>query len=174
MFLPDYPTSDALVRGFVLGTLAMIWVVALIRVNGLRSLSKMTNFDFVMTIAMGSLVAGGAQASEWNQTLQIGAAMLVLFVFQNIVARLRRSSQAAEHALQNNAVYLMKNGKICEAAMAAERVTLSDLYAKLREANALEINKVKAVVLETTGDISVLHGDDDPDAVLTKNIRVIT
>ena len=31
--------------------------------------------------------------------------------------------------------------------------------AKLREANVFELSEVKAVVLETTGDISVLHSD---------------
>jgi len=41
----------------------------------------------------------------------------------------------------------------------ATRVTRSDLMAKLREANVLRFDAVRAVVLETTGDISVMHGD---------------
>lgn len=30
---------------------------------------------------------------------------------------------------------------------------------KLREANVLDLSQVRAVILETTGDVSVLHGD---------------
>ena len=65
----------------------------------------------------------------------------------------------------------MKDGKICEEALSAERVSKSDLIAKLREANALDMSKVKAVVLETTGDISVLHGDEVMNDALIEDIR---
>ena len=37
---------DIVARGVVLSATAIIWIVLLIRINGLRSLSKMTNFDF--------------------------------------------------------------------------------------------------------------------------------
>lgn len=43
-------------------------------------------------------------------------------------------------------------------ALAATRVAEDDLIAKLREANVLDFSQVRAVVLERTGDISVLHG----------------
>lgn len=36
-------------------------------------------------------------------------------------------------------------------------VTQADIPAKLREANVLEMNQVKAVMFETPGDMSVLH-----------------
>mgnify|MGYP000229886404 CR=1 FL=1 len=62
----DSPWLDIAARGILLAAAAIFWVVILIRINGLRSLSKMTNFDFVMTVALGSLVAGAAQASGWG------------------------------------------------------------------------------------------------------------
>lgn len=42
----------------------------------------------------------------------------------------------------------------------ATKVTPDDIRAKLREANVTDLNQVRAVVLETTGDISVLHSMD--------------
>ena len=57
MFL-DNTIIDLLLRGAVLAMFALFFVVFQIRIVGLRSLSKMTNFDFIMTIALGSLVAG--------------------------------------------------------------------------------------------------------------------
>ena len=44
-------------------------------------------------------------------------------------------------------------------------VTRTDVYGKLRAANALNYEHVLAVVFETTGDISVLHSED-PDVKL--------
>ena len=45
------------VRGFVLTAVAVLWTVLLVRIVGLRAFSKMTSFDFVATIATGSLIA---------------------------------------------------------------------------------------------------------------------
>ena len=42
-------------------------------------------------------------------------------------------------------------------------MTRADLLAKLREANVLSFHQVHAVVMETTGDVSVLHGTGDED-----------
>ena len=159
MFYPDAPAIDAILRGLVLAVLALSWVVLLVRVVGLRSFSKMTSFDFVMTVAMGSLVAGGSQSTDWLEFVQVFAAMAGLFMTQYGAARLRQSSDAAERLMQNEPILLMREGAFIEAALEQSRVAKSDIYAKLREANVLDMAKVRAVILETTGDVSVLHGD---------------
>ena len=160
----------AAARGVVLGAAALMWVVLLVRVLGLRSFSKMTNFDFVMTIAMGTLIGSASQAQHLPSFLQALAAMVALFAVQWIAARLRKSSDTVEAIISNTPVVLMRNGKFCEDALKASRVTRDDLVAKLREANVLDFSQVRAAVLETTGDISVLHGDHLSEAVL-KGVR---
>ena len=54
----------------------------------------------------------------------------------------------------------MKGPEVLEDNLKRSRVTLGDLRAKLREANVTDLSQVKAVVFETTGDISVLHGQE--------------
>lgn len=46
-----------LVRILVVGTLAYLALVMLLRVPGKRTLSKMNAFDFVVTVALGSTLA---------------------------------------------------------------------------------------------------------------------
>ncbi|HBM73351.1 MAG TPA: DUF421 domain-containing protein, partial [Erythrobacter sp.] len=128
----DTPWPDIIARGVLLAIAAIIWVVVLIRLNGLRSLSKMTNFDFVMTIALGSLVAGAAQASDWKAFAQAMVAMAGLFVVQAASARLRKTSDHVEDLMQNDPVFLMRDGKFCDDALTYTRVAKSDLIAKLR------------------------------------------
>jgi uncharacterized membrane protein YcaP (DUF421 family) len=165
MILSD-PLFDALLRGAILAIVALLWVTLLIRINGLRSLSKMTNFDFVMTVALGSLVAGAGQASDWTGFGQAMLAMVGLFLAQYTSARLRKASDTAEDLMQNEPRLLMRDGEFLRDAMKASRVSESDLRAKLREANVMNMSEVCAVVLETTGDISVLHGDALEDELL--------
>lgn len=146
-------------RGVILTVVALGWIVALVRIVGLRSFSKMTSFDFVATVAAGSLLAAAATSDGWAAYMQALVALGALFGAQYLIARLRKSSATVEHAIQNEPLLLMRDGVMIEAALAKSRVARSDVIAKLREANALDLSKVRAVVLETTGDISVLHGD---------------
>ncbi len=171
MFI-DNTWLDTVLRGVILSAAATIWIVMLIRINGLRSLSKMTNFDFVMTIALGSLLAGAAQARDWQGFGQAMVAMLGLFIVQYGTARLRKASDTVEAAMQNAPVFLMRDGEFLEDALRATRVARSDLVAKLREANVLDLKQVRAVVLETTGDVSVLHGDV-LDEILVEKVKRI-
>lgn len=157
---------DIATRAVVLSLIGIVWVMLVIRMIGLRSLSKMTNFDFVVTIASGSLLAGAVQASEWPAFVQALGALAALFVLQFIIAKLRQQSESFEQAIQNGPIFLMWEGKFIENALETSRVARDDVIAKLREANVLDFGQVRAVVLETTGDISVLHGDHlDDDLV---------
>lgn len=165
MFVSD-PTLDIFLRGLLLTTIALLWVVMLVRINGLRSFSKMTSFDFVMTVAIGSLLAGVSQATSWGQFAQPAIAMAALFFAQYSIARLRKGSAKIEALVQNTPVLLMRDGVIIDEALQSTRVARSDLMAKLREANVLDLATVRAVVLETTGNISVLHGDTCAEELL--------
>lgn len=170
MFAAD-PTLDVLLRGVLLATIALFWVVLLIRLVGLRSLSKMTPFDFVMTVATGSLLSAAAQASEWSGFAQAMIATASLFATQFVAAVLRNTSDAFEDAIQNQPVFLFRDGSFIEKALEETRVSKGDVYAKMRKANALDLCKVHAVVLETTGDVSVLHGGQPPSREILEDVE---
>lgn len=167
----DLPISlEVVVRGLVLTAAALLWVLALVRVVGLRSFSKMTAFDFVATIATGSLLAAAATATSWASFAQVVVALAALLAVQAFLAVLRRRSERLHDLLGNTPVLLMENGEFCEAALRTTRVAREDVLAKIRTANALKLSEVRAVVLENTGDISVLHGDELDEDIL-KGVR---
>lgn len=167
MFFETEPL-DTIVRGLILSSMAVCWVVIVVRIVGLRAFSKMTAFDFVVTVAIGSLLAGAAQSTSWSAFVQTFIAIASLLAVQYVFARLRRSSAQFEQVVQNSPVLLMRDGEIFDDALDATRVARDDLIAKLREANVLDMSEVRAVVLETTGDISVLHGNRLQDCLIAK------
>lgn len=137
-------------------------VIVIVRINGLRSFSKMSAFDFAVTVAVGSLVASVAAAQV---ALAAGAtAVAVLLAAQWTVAKLRMSG-ALGGLVDNTPTVLVANGRFIAEHLRRTRVTELDVRAKLRAANVARMEDVQAVVLETTGDISVLHGSEplDPD-----------
>lgn len=141
---------------FALTLLAVLWVILLVRVVGLRSLSKMTGFDFVTTIAVGSLIGTAGTADSAPEAVRAMAAILGLFLLQWLLAKWRVRSTIARGILGNEPVLLMEHGRFVDGALEDARVTRADIYAKMREAGVLELGSVRAVVLERTGDISII------------------
>ena len=140
----------------------VLTLVAVIRVVGLRSLSKMSSFDFAVTIALGSVLGGVAASS--TSLLNGMIAVVALLATQTTIALLRQRTSAGE-VVDNTPMLLMRNGEFIDDALRHTRVT------KLREANAIRLDQVHAVVLESTGDVSVLHGDQPVDDRLLDGVR---
>lgn len=149
----------ALVMVAVSTLVVYVAVIAYARFFGLRSFSKMSAFDFAMTIALGSLFASSISSPSPPILLSLFA-FLLLFTGQKLVAIGRRSS-ALKQLVDNDPILLMTDGRIIEENLRRTNVTEEDLLAKLREANVLDLSQVKAVVFETTGDVSVLHGSQE-------------
>jgi uncharacterized membrane protein YcaP (DUF421 family) len=143
----------------VLAAIGMyVAVIIFTKLAGLRSFSKMSSFDFAMTVAIGSLVATTVVAKN-PPLLQGVVALAALYGLQKLVSNLRRFDWVG-NLVDNRPVLLMRHGKMFLDNMRSTGVTEEDLRSKLREANVLELSQVRAVVFETTGDISVLHTKD--------------
>lgn len=143
-------------------------VITYTRVAGLRSFSKMSGFDFAMTIAVGSLMATVALTKA--PLIQGMVALAVLYFIQVAIALLRKLS-FFKNLVDNQPLLLMDGSRMLYDNMSKARVTETDITSKLREANVKDLSTVRAVVLETTGDISVLHGEGPIDPALLGNVR---
>ncbi|MGI8610889.1 MAG: DUF421 domain-containing protein [Sphingomicrobium sp.] len=159
-------------RGLVLTFIAVLWTVLLVRLVGLRAFSKMNSFDFVATIATGSLIAQAGTRAVWSEYLQAMVAIGAVFLVQWLLANARQRWDRIGNLISNQPVLLMDRGKFLEPAMADTRVSRSNMLEKLRSAGVTDVSEVRAVVLETTGDISVIHGGNLDESLLEGVRRV--
>ncbi len=120
----------------------------------------MSSFDFAATVAVGSLMATTIVSPSPSVVLG-AAALLSLYLLQRALAWLRQRFQAVARIVDNDPILLMAGEEILEENLRKTGITIGDLRSKLREANVITLAQVRAVVLETTGDISVLHADAD-------------
>lgn len=161
----DYSWINTTWSAVLMATLSTIGIyislVLFTRIAGLRSFSKMSSFDFAITVAIGSVIASTILAKDPPLYLAI-TALATLYVLQITVASLRGSTSIMSKLVNNEPLLLMRGTKILEDNLKKAKVTHADLRAKLREANATQLSQVKAVVMEATGDIAVLH-HEDPD-----------
>ena len=134
------------------------------RLVGLRSFSKMSGFDFAITIAIGSVFAS---VTLWQKpTLVDGAVALgALFGLQFVVGNLRKRLPVVTGLIDNAPLLLMDGTTVLSDNLRRANMTEADLRAKLREANVTQLEQVRAVVMESTGDVSVLHAPPDAPAL---------
>jgi uncharacterized membrane protein YcaP (DUF421 family) len=135
-------------------------LIGLTRLVGLRSFSKMSSYDFAITVAFGSVLASTVLSGE-PPLLQSIIALAALFAIQYVVSLLRTHSGTVAAAVDNGPMLIMVGPDILHDNLRAVRMTEDDLYAKLREANVTRWDQVRAVVMESTGDVSVLHADPE-------------
>ena len=147
-------------------------IIVYTRIVGLRSFSKMSSFDFAITVGLGTILAG--TLLNQNPPLVQGiVAMGVLYGIQFVVAYLRRYDVVST-IVDNDPLLLMAGEEVLHENLKIAKVTIADLQAKLREANVIHPAQVRAVVFEATGDVSVLHAKEegpDLDLALLAGVR---
>ena len=87
-------TSWTAIGGVALSALGIyLALVVLTRVSGLRSFSKMSSFDFAMTVAIGSVIAS-AVLTDSPPLLQAIAALTAIYAIQIGVAAIRSTHRS--------------------------------------------------------------------------------
>ncbi|WP_127845181.1 DUF421 domain-containing protein [Psychroflexus aestuariivivens] len=150
-----YDLKDPLWETVAGSILIFIVVILLTRIVGLRSFAKFTAFDFAFTIAIGSIISSTltSKTSIIHGSIAIASLLFLTYIF----SFLQRRIPFVNSLISNKPLLLMDKNKILFENLKHARIEKAQLIAKLREANVLDFNQVEAVILESTGDISVLH-----------------
>jgi uncharacterized membrane protein YcaP (DUF421 family) len=150
-------TWPALLRTAIVGVLAYIGLVVLLRATGKRTLSKMNAFDFVVTVALGStlatiLLSGDVSLARGVLALALLASLQFAITWSSVRVRWLRRIVTGEPAL------VLHRGGFLPAALRRVRVTEDEVRAAVRSRGIADLREVHAVVLETDGSFSVIAG----------------
>ena len=132
MFSDDMQVDIAL-RIIILAPIALLWVMLTVKIVGLRSFSKMTAFDFVVTVATGSLLAGAVTVEMWPAFIQNIGSITMLLASQFAIAKLRKAKPHIVEAATNDPVWLMKDGVFLDKNLEVTRVTRDDIGASRQQ-----------------------------------------
>ena len=153
-----FDSWDGIGRVLILGGLAYFIVIAILRISGKRTLAKMSAFDFVVTVALGSILATILLSKDVALAKGV-TAFVVLVVLQYVIAALSVRSNAIEKLAKADARYLLLDGVIDRDALRKERVTREEVLCAVRSSGIGDLNDVAAVFLETDGTFSVVSQD---------------
>ena len=163
---------DVLLKTAASAVIIFTIIIVYVRITGLRTFAKMSSFDFASTIAIGSILASVVLGTD-TSLLKGAVALGTILIFKQVYTTFKLKSDAFENFAENDPILLMDGSEILYENLKKTNVSESDLIAKLREANVIRLDQVMAVVLETTGDISVLHqeGKEPLDDILLQDVQ---
>lgn len=161
--LPKYLTVAAVALA------AYLWLVLVLRISGKRTLAKLNAFDFVVTVAFGSLLATVIVSSEVDW-LTGAIAFALLTMFQLLVSSISLHWRWFRDLVRSRPTLLVKDGRFLDDAMASERLTRGEIEAAIRSNGVGRISDVAAVVFETDGSFSVIPRERGP-LELTEDVQ---
>lgn len=147
---------EGLLRVLILGVLAYVALVVLLRISGKRTLSKMNAFDLIVTVALGSTLATVLLSKDI--ALAEGALAFALLIgLQFAVTWSSVRAPWLRKWVTGEPLMLLYRGEFLPAALRRARVAEEEVRAAVREAGLASLNEVEAVVLETDGTFSVVR-----------------
>lgn len=153
---------DVLLRTVLIGITAYLSIILIIRISGKRSLSQLNSFDFIVTVAIGSILASAL--IDQNVTLAQGVtAFLVLIIMQYLITRLSISSRLVNKYIKASPALLYCNGEFLYDNMKKERIVETEIKQAVRSNGTGHLSDVMAVVLETDGTLSIITKNSEDD-----------
>jgi uncharacterized membrane protein YcaP (DUF421 family) len=142
-------------RIVVVGVLAYIALVFLLRISGKRTLTKMNAFDMVITFALGSTLASVLLTKDVTLIEGI-VAFTVLIFLQYIISYCSIHSEKFRSIIKSQPTLLFYRGQMIELAMKEQRISPDEISAAIRAKRVSQLQEVEAVILETNGSFSVI------------------
>lgn len=162
---------ESVLRVAMSAAVVYILVVGALRVIGARALAKMSAYDLIVTVALGSLVASIPLSTAI--TVSDGIAAIVVFLgLQELTRQLQARYRLAHHLVRERPHVVVWDGEFIEDRLEEIQSSHDEVRAAIRQAGFLSIQQVQAVVLENDGAWSVMQREQSPDLSALEGLDV--
>jgi uncharacterized membrane protein YcaP (DUF421 family) len=143
-------------EGVLRVALVYLFLMALFRLAGRRTLADISPFDFVLLLIISELVQQAIVADDPSLTNAV--VLCTTLVLLDIGLSLwKQRSPRIERWLEGSPVLLVQHGEPIQEALRVMRVDEADILAAARLCQGLErMSQIRFAVLEKTGGISIV------------------
>ena len=148
--------------GRIVLTAAMVYVLIVLvtKVSGKRSTSQLNNFDWIVTVMIGSL--GASTILLKNIPFIEGAAsIIVLYVLQFLVTKYASFSPQFSSYILSDPKIVFYQGQFLVDAMQDERLTRQELESVMRSNGIHSFDEIEAIVFESDATLNVITKNKD-------------
>ncbi|SEB18288.1 DUF421 domain-containing protein [Pedobacter hartonius] len=137
-----------------------IIILITLRASGKRGIKQLSIFELVLIIGLGS-AAGDPMFYEDVGLLSAITVFLVIILLYIGITKLTDKFTWLERLLEGKATYLLRDGEIILDAFKNSSLSRDDFFAELRLLNVEHLGQVQTVLIETSGEFSVLYFSEE-------------
>lgn len=150
-----FDNIDKLGRIVLTAVTVYILIVIITKVSGKRSTSQLNNFDWIVTVMIGSLGASTILLKDIPLIEGISS-ILVLYVMQFLVTKYASISPQFSSFILSEPRIVFYQGQFLPDAMRAERLTRQELECAMRSEGVNSFDDVEAIVFESDAQLTII------------------
>lgn len=153
-----FDNLDKLGRIVLTAVMVYVLVVLITKASGKRSTSQLNNFDWIVTVMIGSLGASTILLEE-IPFIEGGASIVTLYLLQFLVTKYASISPQFSSVLLSEPRIVFYQGQYLPEAMRAERLTCQELECAMRTEGINSLNEIEAIVFESDAKLTIITKD---------------
>jgi uncharacterized membrane protein YcaP (DUF421 family) len=148
-------------RAVIVSATVFLLIVILLRLVGQQALAKMSGFDVVFTVTLGSVLATVAVTRDITVSEGVAALATMLFL-QELTRWLQSRYLVVHHLVREVPRVLLWDGQLLEDRLRGTSVSADEIRAAVRKAGFCSLADIRIVVLENDGEWSVVAKASEP------------
>ncbi|WP_296206268.1 DUF421 domain-containing protein [Psychrobacter sp. UBA3962] len=157
-----FDSQQTLLRMIISAAVVYICIVLLHKVSGKRSTSQLNNFDWVVTVMIGSI--GASTVILKNVPIIEGmASIITLLTLQYLVTKYASLSPEFANTILSEPRVVFYEGQFLPEAMRKERLTRQEIECAMRSEGIHDYEDVAAVIFESDAKLTVVPKRDKSD-----------
>ncbi len=157
-----FDNIDKLGRIVLTTVMVYVLIVLVTKASGKRSTSQLNNFDWIVTVMIGSL--GASTILLKNIPFIEGvSSILVLYLLQFLVTKYASISPQFSSVILSDPRIVFYQGQFLPEAMRAERLTRQEIECAMRAEGVNNFDDIEAIVFESDAKLSIIPKQNSAD-----------
>ncbi|MFT0771842.1 DUF421 domain-containing protein [Psychrobacter aquimaris] len=157
-----FDNIDKLGRIVLTTVMVYVLIVTVTKVSGKRSTSQLNNFDWIVTVMIGSLGASTILLKDIPFVEGVSS-ILVLYLLQFAVTKYASISPQFSNFILSEPRIVFYQGQFLPDAMRDERLTRQEIECAMRSEGINNFDDVEAIVFESDAKLTVIPKPSQAD-----------
>ena len=150
-----FDNIDKLGRIIVTAVMVYVLIVIITKVSGKRSTSQLNNFDWIVTVMIGSLGASTILLKD-IPFIEGASSIVALYVMQFLVTKYASISPEFSSFILSEPRIVFYQGQFLPDAMRAERLTRQEIECAMRSEGINSFDDIEAIVFESDAKLTII------------------
>ena len=157
-----FDNIDKLGRIVLTTIMIYVFIVLITKISGKRSTSQLNNFDWVVTVMIGSLGASTILLKD-IPFVEGASSILVLYLLQFLVTKYASISPQFSSFILSDPRIVFYQGQFLPDAMRDERLTRQEIECAMRAEGINSFDDIEAIVFESDAKLSIITKPNPSD-----------